>query len=50
MPAASEGSLALQASDGTRVLAHEAQPATPTGAGVVVMPDDRGLAFMATAA
>lgn len=33
----------LTAADGTRVLAHEATAAVPTGAAVVVMPDVRGL-------
>ena len=33
----------LHASDGTRFLAFNAQPETPTGAGVVIFPDVRGL-------
>ncbi len=43
VPAASDGPRELTASDGTRVLAHEARPATPTGVGIVVLPDVRGL-------
>ncbi len=35
--------LTLTAGDGTRVLAYEAVPAQPSGAGIVVMPDVRGL-------
>lgn len=41
--AASQGGLELRAGDGTRVLAHQARPATATGVGVVVLPDVRGL-------
>ena len=33
----------LHAADGTRFLAFDAQPETPTGAGVVIFPDVRGL-------
>lgn len=43
VPAASDGPLELVSSDGTRVLAHGARPAQPTGVGVVVLPDVRGL-------
>lgn len=43
VPAASDAPLELWASDGTRVLAHEARPATANGVGVVVLPDVRGL-------
>lgn len=35
--------LTLTSTDGTRVLAHEAVPAQPGGAGIVIMPDVRGL-------
>ncbi len=43
VPAASEQPLTLTAADGTRVLAHEAVAAQPSGVGIVVMPDVRGL-------
>ncbi len=43
VPAAGDGPLVLSSADGTRVLAHEARPAAPTGVGVVVLPDVRGL-------
>src|SRR5258707_12531356 len=33
----------LSSSDGTRVMAHAARAAKPTGAGMVVIPDVRGL-------
>src|SRR5215471_7568528 len=33
----------LKSSDGTRVMAHAARAAKPTGAGMVVIPDVRGL-------
>ncbi|GAA2094435.1 dienelactone hydrolase family protein [Microlunatus panaciterrae] len=42
-PAASDAPTQVQSSDGTRVLAHEARPARPSGAGVVILPDVRGL-------
>ncbi len=38
-----EGDLVLTAADGNRVNAYAARAATPTGAGVVVIPDPRGL-------
>jgi len=41
--AASDSPLALQSADGTRVLAHEARPTTPSGIGILVLPDVRGL-------
>ena len=40
---ATQGPLELTAADGTRVLAHRAVPAAPTGRGIVVLPDVRGL-------
>ena len=40
---ASQGGLHLVASDGNRLMAHAARAASPTGIGVVVMPDIRGL-------
>ena len=40
---ASRSDLKLTAADGNRLLAHSARPAEPTGIGVVVMPDVRGL-------
>ena len=43
VPAASDGPLELRATDGTRVLAHEARPANPSGVGIVILPDVRGL-------
>ena len=43
VPVASSSALELTAADGNRVLAFEARPATPNGAGIVVMPDVRGL-------
>lgn len=43
VPAAGDRPLVLTSGDGTRVLAHEATPAAPTGVGVVVLPDVRGL-------
>ena len=43
VPAASDGPLELQGADGTRVLAHEARPTTPSGVGIVILPDVRGL-------
>ena len=43
VPVASSADLLLTAADGTRVLAYEARPAAPNGAGIVVMPDVRGL-------
>ena len=43
VPAASDGPLELQATDGTRVLAHEARPTNPSGVGIVILPDVRGL-------
>lgn len=43
VPSAADGPLELRAADGTRILAHEARPATPSGVGIVVMPDVRGL-------
>ena len=41
--AASDSPLELQSADGTRVLAHQARPTTPTGVGILVLPDVRGL-------
>jgi carboxymethylenebutenolidase len=38
-----EGDLVLTAADGTRFRAYAARAATPTGAGVVVIPDPRGV-------
>src|SRR5438876_12433725 len=35
--------LILTAADGTRVAAHAARAAEPTGAGIVILPDVRGL-------
>ncbi|MHB8460929.1 MAG: dienelactone hydrolase family protein, partial [Candidatus Limnocylindrales bacterium] len=35
--------LVLTASDGTRLDAFAARPANPTGAGIVIIPDNRGL-------
>ncbi|MBC7680120.1 MAG: dienelactone hydrolase family protein, partial [Pseudorhodobacter sp.] len=43
VPVASSADLVLTAADGNRVLAHEARPTAPSGAGIVVMPDVRGL-------
>ena len=43
VPVASSADLVLTAADGNRVLAHEARPTVPSGAGIVVMPDVRGL-------
>lgn len=43
VPAASAGPSTLTSSDGTRVLTHVARAATPSGAGMVVLPDVRGL-------
>ena len=43
VPAASDSPLELTSTDGTRVLAHQARPVHPTGVGVVVLPDVRGL-------
>ncbi len=43
VPAASDTPLELRSGDGTRVLAHEARAAQPSGVGVVVLPDVRGL-------
>ena len=43
VPAASDAPLELRAADGTRVLAHQARPVTPSGLGIVVLPDVRGL-------
>lgn len=43
VPAASDASITLTAADGTRVLAHEARAAQPSGVGIVVLPDVRGL-------
>lgn len=40
---ASRSDLKLTAADGNRLLAHGARPAEPTGIGVVIMPDVRGL-------
>ena len=41
--AADEGDLNLTSPDGTKFMAHFARAARPTGAGMVVMPDVRGL-------
>ncbi|HEV2236222.1 MAG TPA: dienelactone hydrolase family protein [Ktedonobacterales bacterium] len=41
--AASSGDLVLQAADGTRFAAFAARASTPTGAGIVILPDVRGL-------
>ena len=41
--AAGDSPLELQSADGTRVLAHQARPTTPTGVGILVLPDVRGL-------
>lgn len=41
--ATDEGDLVLTAADGNRFRAHAARAATPTGAGVVVIPDPRGV-------
>jgi carboxymethylenebutenolidase len=41
--AASSGDLVLQAADGTRFAAFAARAGTPTGAGIVILPDVRGL-------
>lgn len=41
--AADHGDLTLTASDGTKFMAYYARAAKPTGAGMVVMPDVRGL-------
>jgi carboxymethylenebutenolidase len=41
--AAEAGDRVLTSSDGTRVLAHAARAAKPSGAGMVVLPDVRGL-------
>lgn len=41
--AADQGDLVLEASDGTRFAAYFARAAEPTGAGMVVLPDVRGL-------
>ena len=38
-----EGDLVLTAADGNRFRAYAARAATPTGAGVVVIPDPRGV-------
>ncbi len=43
VPAAADGPLELRSCDGTRVLAHTAEPASPSGVGVLVLPDVRGL-------
>lgn len=43
VPVASSADLVLTAADGNQVLAHEARPTVPSGAGIVVMPDVRGL-------
>jgi carboxymethylenebutenolidase len=40
---ATVGDLVLAAADGNRFAAHEATPATPNGAGFVILPDIRGL-------
>jgi carboxymethylenebutenolidase len=37
------GEVTLTAADGTRVAAYAARAATPSGAGIVVLPDVRGL-------
>ncbi len=41
--AAEQGDIHLTAADGNRLMAHFARAAQPTGAGMVVMPDVRGL-------
>lgn len=41
--AASQGDLTLTASDGNRLMAYAARAATPSGAGIVILPDIRGL-------
>ena len=41
--AADHGDITLKAADGTEFMAHFARAAKPTGAGMVVMPDVRGL-------
>jgi carboxymethylenebutenolidase len=41
--AASDGDLTLHAADGTAVMAYAARAAKPTGRGVVILPDVRGL-------
>src|SRR5438105_6856065 len=41
--ASDHGDLHLNAADGNRFMAYAARPAEPTGAGMVVMPDVRGL-------
>ncbi|HET7093266.1 MAG TPA: dienelactone hydrolase family protein, partial [Thermomicrobiales bacterium] len=41
--AASEGDLALHSADGAAVMAYAARAAKPTGRGVVILPDVRGL-------
>src|SRR5579859_5816854 len=41
--AASHGDLTLTSADGTRFAAHFARASKPTGAGMVVLPDVRGL-------
>ena len=41
--AADQGEMTLEAADGTRFMAYFARAAEPTGAGMVVMPDVRGL-------
>jgi len=41
--ATDDGALVLTAADGTRVAAHGARAAAPSGAGVVILPDARGL-------
>jgi carboxymethylenebutenolidase len=43
VPAASSTATTLTSTDGTRVLAHVARAAQPGGAGMVVLPDVRGL-------
>lgn len=43
VPAASSHAITLTSADGTRVLAHLARAAAPTGAAMVVLPDVRGL-------
>lgn len=40
---AAGGDLTLEAADGNRFMAYAAHPANPTGAGVVILPDIRGL-------
>src|SRR5437763_14977751 len=41
--AADQGDLTLDSSDGTRVMAYYARASKPTGAGMIVLPDVRGL-------